>query len=394
MASLFSPLAVNAANASDVFLLATPETRLQTQGVQSELKRGDLATLSSRVQHFFSQRIDGLPLLVGALPFDTSADDFLFQPAEMARVVSRHKTDGGARGSRWLVRQEPTAQHFAKAVSRCVAKLCVEASQASDLTKVVLSRSLVLDASSNISVPNLLARLSLDPSVTAFCTPLPVADQVQPFLVGATPELLLSKKRAAVVSHPLAGSAPRSPDPAVDREAMKTLLASEKDQREHRIVTEMILDTLSPYCETVSAPDGTTIRSTATMHHLGTRIVGQLKSAATPVADLLALLHPTPAVCGLPRREAAKLISEIEGYDRGFYAGAVGWIDDQQNGEWYVSIRCAEVAGRKARVFAGAGIVVGSDPQRETEETSAKFSAMLNALGVDEQGRPLQEHAA
>jgi isochorismate synthase len=130
------------------------------------------------------------------------------------------------------------------------------------------------------------------------------------------------------------------------------------------------------------------------MWHLGTRIVGTLKDEETPVAELAAALHPTPAVCGLPRRRAAEVISALEGYDRGFYAGAVGWADEQGDGEWYVSIRSARIAGAHATLYAGAGIVAGSDPAAETDETSAKFVAMLSALGIDEHGHGLQEHAA
>ncbi|MFD1744391.1 isochorismate synthase MenF [Rhizobium helianthi] len=394
MAKIFSPLAASTANASHEFLLATPDRRLRTQGALCELERGPLISLRERVERFFASRTDGIPLLVGALPFDVLADDYLFQPAHEVSGESKLSAEGPAASSRWIVKQEPAAKDFAEAVSHCVKALSENAGSASHVRKAVLSRSLVLESDSAISIPRLLGRLAHDPSVTQFRAPLPQTSALQPSLVGATPELLLSKRGATIVSHPLAGSSRRSADPVLDRQAMRALLASEKDHREHRIVTEMILDTLSPYCLTVNASEGTTIRSTASMHHLGTRIVGKLKDEATPVAELLALLHPTPAVCGLPRREAADLISRIEGYDRGFYAGAVGWIDEVQNGEWYVSIRCAEVAGRHARVFAGAGIVVGSDPQKETEETSAKFAAMLNALGIDEQGRPLQEHAA
>ena len=130
------------------------------------------------------------------------------------------------------------------------------------------------------------------------------------------------------------------------------------------------------------------------MWHLGTRIVGTLKERDTPVVELAAALHPTPAVCGLPRDRAAAVIHELEGYDRDFYAGAVGWTDSAGDVEWYVSIRCAEIAGTRVRLYAGAGIVAGSDPLAEADETSAKFVAMLTALGIDETGRPLRECAA
>lgn len=376
------------------FRLATPEFLLQTQGLRQILPQGPLASLAKRTTDFFSRCGEGPALLVGALPFDVEGDDHLFQPERIGGSEQIAAAEQAVFGRHWLVEPEPSAAGYAAAVANCLAVLKAEGGVTDGLSKAVLSRSLRLESDQPISVASLLRRLSIDPSVTVFKTPLPEQAGLAPVMIGATPELLVSKKGDQVVSHPLAGSARRSSDPSADRQAGRDLLNSEKDQREHRAVTEAIFDVLSPYCMELGAPDGTTLRATATMLHLGTRIVGRLKDRDTPVGDLLRLLHPTPAVCGMPRRRAADAIRSLETYDRGFYAGAVGWIDARQDGEWYVSIRCAEVAGRRARVFAGAGIVLGSDPQKETEETSAKFQAMLNAFGIDEHGRPFQENAA
>ena len=392
MTELVSPLAAPGFQNAHTFLLSTPERELEAHGVIRTLPRGAAESLSGRVSSFFRTASDGPALLVGAVPFASSNEDYLFQPARIGRLLGVKSAGDAASGSgRWMLRACPSAEDYAESVAKCVAAL-TDASTATQVTKAVLSRSLELQSDASIPVAQVINRLLRDPSVAVFRAPLPA--KAATALVGATPELLLSKKAELAVSYPLAGSARRSSDPSADRQAARDLLASEKDQREHRITREMIFDTLGPYSIEITAPEGTTIRSTATMHHLGTRIVARLKDPDTPVAHLLSLLHPTPAVCGLPRREAADLISRLEGYDRGFYAGAVGWIDDQQDGEWYVSIRCAEISERRARVFAGAGIVPGSDPLKETEETSAKFTAMLTALGIDEQGRPLQEFAA
>jgi isochorismate synthase len=176
-----------------------------------------------------------------------------------------------------------------------------------------------------------------------------------------------------------------------DRDAGAQLLASPKNQREHRAAAEMVLDTLTPYCRKLSAPLGIALTSTAGMWHLGTRIEGLLRDRDTPCAELLAALHPTPAVCGLPRQIAEAALPQLEGYDRGFYAGAVGWLDDSGDGAWYLALRCAEISGCEARLYAGAGIVAGSTPEAEEAETSAKFRAMLGAFGVDESGIALAE---
>src|SRR5699024_1377416 len=148
-------------------------------------------------------------------------------------------------------------------------------------------------------------------------------------------------------------------------------------QREHQTVVEAVLDTLAPYCTELPARPETILRKTANLWHLGTPITGTLKQADTSSAELAAALHPTPAVCGLPRTPAHAAISELENFDRGFYAGAVGWTEANGDGEWHVAIRCAEIEAARVRLYAGAGIVPGSNPQQETRETADKFTLML-----------------
>lgn len=142
------------------------------------------------------------------------------------------------------------------------------------------------------------------------------------------------------------------------------------------------MDRLAPWCHALAAPEGTTLHATQTMWHLGTRIEGRLKDSDVPAALIAADLQPTPAVCGTPREAAAQLIAELEPRPRGHYAGAVGWTKGNGDGAFYVALRCAEVSGNTLRLFAGAGIVPGSDPQSERAETGAKFATFLNALGL------------
>ncbi|MNC45018.1 Isochorismate synthase DhbC [compost metagenome] len=145
------------------------------------------------------------------------------------------------------------------------------------------------------------------------------------------------------------------------------------------------MDALAPWCSELRAPPAPALVSTRTMWHLGTRIEGRLhRPNEVSAAELAALLHPTPAVCGAPRDRAAAMIRELEAYDRGFYAGALGWTNAGGDGAWYVALRCAEICGAEAHLYAGAGIVDGSDPVAEADETSGKFQAVLRALGVGE----------
>ncbi|MCS0496769.1 isochorismate synthase [Ancylobacter sp. MQZ15Z-1] len=363
------------------------------------------APLEARVRALLAARPEGPRLVLGALPFDAGAPAHLFQPAEVARSGSRacfaaafpppalvrpasaHPASGAPR--RWTAHAEPSLAAYRAAVAEALRRL-----ERGDegLRKVVLSRSLRLACDRPIETSHVLRALAEDPLVTAYCVPLPEREAGHArALVGATPELLVSRQGTQVLSRPLAGSARRSPDAGEDRAAAEALSASDKDRREHREVVTAILDQLAPYCAELGTPDGTSLTSTATMWHLGTRIVGRLRDPSVSSVELATRLHPTPAVCGTPREAAAKLIAELEGYDRGFYAGAVGWCDEAGDGAWHVAIRCAEIEGGQARLYAGAGIVPGSDPVAEGEETSAKFAALLRALGVGEEDVPAED---
>lgn len=198
--------------------------------------------------------------------------------------------------------------------------------------------------------------------------------------VGASPELLVSRNGDVVRAHPLAGTAPRSSDPATDQGLAAGLLASTKDRWEHRITIDWLLDGLLPFCSYVDAEPEPSIVSLANVHHLGTRVEGRLSSPPASVLELVAALHPTPAVGGAPQAAALELITELERAERGRYAGPVGWLDADGNGALAVGIRSAELSDSGARIFAGVGVVADSDPEAELAETRSKFRAMLGAL--------------
>jgi len=371
------------------FVLAAPGETLRGYGVERVLPFSPGLSVAERAaRHFAAAAPGGAPLLVGALPFDTARPAHLFQPRSLLRSWARG-APAGDRGeprarhpARWRVEAEPPRAEYARAVARVLERMARDPA----LQKVVLARTLVLRATAPIDPRALVPALMADPAVTAFCIPLPDPEGARA-LVGATPELLVGKTGGRVVSAPLAGSAPRRADPGADREAAAALLLSEKDLREHAAVVEWIADRLAPFCRALRVPRSPSLVSTASLWHLGTRIEGELRDGDTPSLALAAALHPTPAVCGMPRAAAESLIGALEGFDRGYFGGAVGWCDATGDGAWHVAIRCAEVRGREARLYAGAGIVRGSDPALEAEETSAKFGAMLRALGIDEEGR-------
>lgn len=360
------------------FLLRTGTRTLDARGCRAMLPAGGTATLHQRVNAFFDAAPAGLPLLVGALPFDPTGWDALYQPVSLMNTLP----SGGNRVPAFVgdIRSEPTPDAYARAVEHALDTL---ANPYTPLRKVVLARSLHVNATAPIDPHALALRLGQDAGVAPFVAALPGDPRRPPaWLVGASPELLVSRQGQAVCSHPLAGSARRSADPVEDAAAAEALLGSAKDHDEHRYVVEAIVEALTPWCSDIRAPKAPELHSTASMWHLGTRIEATLRDPSTPVAALVAALHPTPAVCGTPRDDAMYSIRRLEPNPRGFYAGAVGWMDADGDGEWYVAIRCARVQGAHAQVFAGAGIVTGSQPEFEVAETAAKFTALLSALGV------------
>ena len=178
----------------------------------------------------------------------------------------------------------------------------------------------------------------------------------------------------------MAGTVPRGATPEEDDRLEFGLCASAKEAEEHRLLVEAVLEALTPVCEGAPAATPAEIVRLATVSHLTTRVSGRLRGPAPSALELVGHLHPTPAVGGLPRRRALRAIAELEGFDRGLYAGPVGWVGAGGDGEWAVALRCAALDGPRARLWAGAGIVAGSDPESEWYETEAKLAAMLGVL--------------
>lgn len=334
-------------------------------------------------------------LVVGAIPFDPQRPSLLLEPAQVVRDAPFAEVPAGTwadawapavRATCWSVTAEPSVAGYEEMVEEVLRRIR-GGSSPNDLRKVVLSRSLLFRTATPVDLGALIERLRLDRSVTVFAVPLPSDHGTPATLVGATPELLLSKSGAKVVSEPLAGSISRRD--MANGTATSALFGSDKDRREHALVVEHIADMLAPHCRRLYVPPEPSLVSTSTMWHLGTRIEGELRDDSIPSLELLVGLHPTPAVCGMPSQEAARVIGEIEPFERDFYGGAIGWCDDRGDGRWHIALRCARVTDDSVRLYAGAGIVHGSNPAAEAAETSAKFTAMLRALGLDENGASL-----
>ncbi|MDY6050073.1 MAG: isochorismate synthase [Corynebacterium sp.] len=321
------------------------------------------------------------PLIVGALPFDPAAEAALTVPESVIwepAALNPHAyylTGDGSRLSAHVAGFDPSPEEHLRRVTEAVATLSADP----DFEKVVLARAVDIDFDEPVD-PRLIAARLIDTSAARDGF---IVDLGGSWLVGCSPEMLVRKQGAEISLLPLAGSAPRPADPAADRATGQQLAASAKNRTEHAYVVEDIRASLEPITTSLTIPDTPQLISTNEVWHLATPITGTLADASLNALQLAAFLHPTPAICGTPTARARNYIQSVES-DRRFYAGAVGWADNQGNGEFMVAIRCAEVTadGLHARAWAGGGIVADSDPAEELAETTAKLTTMMKALGL------------
>jgi salicylate biosynthesis isochorismate synthase len=259
---------------------------------------------------------------------------------------------------------------FERSVAEAVGRI-----RSGDLEKVVLAREVEVEAPSAHDPAAVYGALrELFPSCFCFCVGTPEAA-----FLGASPELLVRRSGAVAATVALAGSTRRSADPAVDDHLGEQLLRSDKDRGEQEIVARRIERTLRPHAVWVEAAPEPGLVKVANIQHLATPIHAQLAEPRSAV-ELAGLLHPTPAVGGEPRNAAIPAIPELEGMDRGWYAGAIGWMDAAEDGEFCVGVRTALLRDRTARLYAGNGIVGASDPAAELAETEIKLGALLPLL--------------
>ena len=198
-------------------------------------------------------------------------------------------------------------------------------------------------------------------------------------LVGATPELLVRRMDGVAQSTVLAGSAARGADPAADRRLGEGLVHAAKDREEHAFAVESVRTELATLCAELTVDPRPHLLRLANVQHLATNLRGRLHTPVTAL-EIAGRLHPTAAVCGTPTATAMEAIRALEGMDRSRYSGPVGWVDGRGDGEWGIALRCAELDGARARLFAGAGIVAASLPEAELEETRIKLRAMQSAF--------------
>ena len=277
------------------------------------------------------------------------------QPAAPGNVVF---TDGDVDGAEWEA-----------IVGRAVQRI-----NAGELEKVVLARDLVATTDEPLDVRWPLRRLG---TTYEMCWTFHVDG-----LFGATPELLVRRERGLVTSRVLAGTIRRTGDDGRDLALAATLARSSKDLEEHEYAVRSVAESLAPHCTSMNVPESPFVLHLPNVMHLATDVAGVVPDTDSSTAlELAAALHPSAAVGGTPTDVATALIGELEGMDRGRYAGPVGWMDASGDGEWGIALRSAEIDGPQVRLFAGCGIVADSDPEAELAEAQAKFVPVRDSLG-------------
>lgn len=353
--------------------------------VSSELEHALAGSEIACAQPFVARKVrnESPPraIAAGAIPFepDLPASFVLLDRPRFCALrsnsVALPERSPASLWEHYHVRLETSAARYTESVATALSRIAV-----GEISKVVLARTLVVDCNEPISRTQVLRRL-LAGNSEGYAFSLETSANGSA-LVGVSPELLIRKSGSRIFTNPLAGSRPRGQTDAEDRELARDLSNSDKDYREHAMVVREVIATLRSYCRVLHAPERPSLLSTPAMWHLSTHIEGELLDDDTSSLELAQALHPTPAVCGAPRDRAQRVIAELEPRKRGFFSGLVGYCDANGDGEWAIALRCAEISDRTIRVFAGAGIVEGSSPWSEFDETAAKMRTVLRALGL------------
>lgn len=370
------------------FFFASPTQQYRgwaKDGLLSAYQPVDRAVVQSLFEQAAQRGVDQ-PLMFGLIPFDASDNASLSIPlrwetAGIPGVQAAAQQQGGTRPKIVQRIPVPAPEQYGDMVRKALALFAQ-----GELKKVVLSRAMDVQLDSPLDYTQLLPDL-LRRNTHGYTFAVPIWAQganaaPSGVMVGASPELLVRRVGDRIYVNPLAGSIGRSNDPEKDRSLQEGLARSEKDLREHGYVVADIARILRDYCDELDVPAGPSVIGTDTLWHLSTYITGRLRDPAVTALELSCALHPTPAICGHPTSMAFDHILELETFDRGYFAGLVGWQRANGDGEWALALRCAlHTNGKQLRLYAGAGTVAGSDPDSEIRETATKMETFMRAIG-------------
>lgn len=322
-------------------------------------------------------------IIVGAIPFDADDSGFLY----ITDRWEKRDTPFAARAGRKnqsnmknkLVSKQylPSPEQYMKMVDKGIGFI-----RSGLINKLVLSRGIRLTFQEKLDVLLILQRLYQGNS-RGYTYALPL--EKEKVLIGASPEMLISKRKDFIYSNPLAGSRPRGKSQAEDIAMAEELRSSAKDIGEHRLVVEEIVEKMSGICKNVKASKEPELISTKQLWHLSSIVQGELTQPEQTVLEAALTIYPTPAICGVPQETAYRKILELEGQARGVFTGITGWCDENGDGDWAIAIRGAEIQNNEIFIRAGAGIVYDSIPEEEMKETGVKFRTMLSGIGLSQE---------
>ncbi len=326
----------------------------------------DYAAAEAFLPRIGIERVDGATRLTVAIPAGDDPAPTLDLLASMKHPEWVRVVDSGDHH----IESHPTVADWAGIVDAAVKSIAAE-----DLDKVVLARSVRVESSASVAILRVFRQLAMSyPECFDFAW-----KSHHSVFMGASPELLATVRGGRFRSNPLAGSAARGEGEDDDGAIGAALLASAKDQEEHRLVVDDMRSRLEGLVSGLVVPDGPVLKKMATVQHLSTVIEGDV-APGTGVLDIVDVVHPTPAVGGVPRREAVEYIAAHEPLDRGWYTGGIGWLTPSGDGEIAIGLRCGLVNGSTTTLFAGAGIVADSDPASEVLETRLKLRPLLDLV--------------
>jgi isochorismate synthase len=356
----FAGFAFDPANPDDVAWFGFPEALVV-------LPRILLARSSAHL--FFSANVMAEP--------DTNADGCVSDLCnDIERLLEPTEAADSETSTRFLDPGQEARAYWDDSVTGLTQRIA-----AGEAGKVVLARRVQAESEGGFELRDVLERLR---QRYRECTVFAFRSGEEACFLGATPEMLVSLQGRAVRADCLAGSAARGATPTEDEARGAALLADDKERREHAFVAQSLNESLSALCSDIRGPETPRLRRFANVQHLHTPFEATTRGQRH-VLDLVERLHPTAATAGLPRDASLALIREHEPFSRGWYAGPIGWIDAEGGGEFAVALRSALLRGDVASLYAGCGIVTGSDPEREYAESLLKLQAMLWALNAKQE---------
>lgn len=363
------------------FYFSTPEYELTAQNICTELPFACAADIPQMLADLKkSHRLNGR-LAVGAIPFDVKESGSLFLadswnkqdvPWKQRKELPK---DGSTKNIVFKKYHVPSPEEYMRIV-----ELGIEDIEKGILDKLVLSRGIQIEFRNQVDILPVMKNVyNNNPLGYTYALYLNEKEA----LIGASPEMLISKRGMHIYTNPLAGSRPRGKTAQEDVKLGRELQHSPKDLAEHKFVVDYILHKLSAICQHMKAPQKPELIRTNQLWHLSSVIEGDLTDAEKTVLDAALSIHPTPAVCGVPRDAAYEKILELEGRSRNEFTGIIGWCDEYGDGDWAIAIRGAKIQNHSINIQAGAGIVKDSVPIEEMKETGVKCKTMLHAFGLD-----------